>query len=91
MRLILIVTLLSFGQAAKDVELIPLKGKSTPGFYADGSMDILLKNHDDKQNDSIGIYKAGTSNEWKNVITWKWVKDMSRRNNTIKRRIVWTL
>ena len=72
---LMVALFLSFVEA-KEVELLPLKGTNLPGVYADGSMDILLKYHDDSANDWIGIYKDGMSNEWKNVIAWKWVKDM---------------
>ena len=30
-----------------------------------------------KKDNWIAIYKPGTSNEWKNVITWAWLKDLS--------------
>jgi len=30
----------------------------------------------EKKDTWIGIYKPGTSNEWKNVIAWAWVKDL---------------
>ena len=31
--------------------------------------------------DWIGIYKKGSSNEWKNVLSWKWVKDINTKDN----------
>ena len=74
--ILLVALFLSFGEA-RDVELIPLKGKDVAGVYADGTMDILLKYHEGSSDDWIGIYKEGASNKWENIVAWKWVKDMS--------------
>ena len=37
-------------------------------------------NHDEHIGETeqnwVGVYKKGTSNEWKNVLRWEWVKDL---------------
>jgi len=74
---LIILGLVTLALGAREVELVPLKGKSLPGLYADGSMDVLVRYHDDQFDDWIAVYKEGASNEWENVIAWKWVRDLS--------------
>ena len=41
------------------------------------SLQFDVVNHlGEKKDNWIGIYKPGTSNEWKNVIAWAWIKDL---------------
>jgi len=49
--------------------------------YPDGNIDLRLEYAEavEEQNikDWVAIYRKGESTQWKNVLVWKWVKDLS--------------
>ena len=47
--------------------------------YVDGNIDFYLTYSEGEEqsfNDWVAVYKAGSSTEWKNVLSWSWVRDL---------------
>jgi len=40
---------------------------------------IKVENKPNNAKDWIGIYKAGSNNDWENAVAWKWAKDDSKK------------
>ena len=39
---------------------------------------IKVENRPNNNQDWVGVYPAGSNNEWKNVVKWSWAKDTSK-------------
>ena len=47
-------------------------------YPTDNSAWIKVENKPNNNQDWVGIYPAGSNNEWKNVVKWSWAKDTSK-------------